>query len=85
MASIVEHDIAGETSALIALDFADEAGGDGVGRRLLPVVCHCVPGDRNESELARELKHVRTARTEGGTEVANRLAGDVAEQIVGAG
>ena len=85
MASVVEDDIAGVAAALVAVDFPDQVFCDLVGGGFAPVHGHGVPCDGDEAELAGELDYVGAARAEGRSEVAHRFAGDVGENVAGAG
>ena len=85
MAAVVENDVAGVTAALIAVDFPDQVLRNLVGGRFLPILRHCIPRNRDQSELASKFQNIGPPRSERRAEVANRFARDLREQIVGAG
>lgn len=82
MAAVVEDDVTGVAAALIAIDLAHEGGCNLVGGGFFPVIGHRIPRDGDQSELPSQLEGVWSACAEGRTKVADRLAGDLREQIV---
>ena len=85
LAAVVEDNVAGDAAGVIALDERGQSRGDVIDVGGLPVGCHCVPGDRGEAEGSGGAQRVGSARAEGGSKEANRLAEDGFELVLGAG
>src|SRR5579862_6155444 len=79
VASIVKDDVGSESSAVVAVDFFDELGGDVFAGRIDPVAGHGVPGDGREAETARDAQRGRAARSIGRPKKVNGLACDLGE------
>lgn len=84
LAAVVEDDVRGYTSLLVALDEVGEAWGDLIDAGGLPVGGHGVPEDGREAEGACAAEGERSARAEGWTKEADRFAEDGLQFLLGA-
>lgn len=84
MAAVVQDDVGGEAVLLVANDVGGEAQGDALGRGLAPVVGDGVPEDRFHAQIACGAQYIGATCAERRAEVADGLAGDLGERVLGA-
>src|ERR1035438_2594000 len=85
VAAVVEDDIGSLPEAVEAVNFIDEAAGDGVGGGIFPVGGHGVPENGDQAKAAGDAQRLRAAGSEGRTKETDRRAGDLGQSIAGAG
>src|ERR1039458_1254112 len=72
VAAVVEDDVGGLAVAIVAVDFALQLVGDGVGGGIFPVGGHGVPEDGREAEAAGDAEGCGAACSVGRTEEEDR-------------